>query len=247
MGKLHELLAVETELRAEAQRALSHIKNLFADGRGRLIGQMRRYQPLEEGGEPFADEVTKLATTVPNELAAFCKSYGRWMDAAIQKEVTNRIAHADVVMEDGDVLLVDMPATALLNLESKLAEIRKVYAAIPTNDPSENWEWNKQTEWFQAEPRVTYKAKKTPHAFVAYEATPEHPAQVEVFTEDARVGTWTTTIRSGSLTPSDKREKLERLDDLLRAVKTARQRANAVAVTRVFVSETLFDYINKGE
>ena len=243
MGKLHELLAVEAELRAEAQRALSQIKNLFSDGRGRLVGQMRKYQPMEEGGETFADEVTNLATTAPNELASFCNSYGRWMDAAIQKEVTNRIAFADVYIGD-DALLVDMPATALLNLESKLAEIRKVYAAIPTNDPSESWEWNEQTEWYQAEPRTTYKTKKTPHAFVAYEATPEHPAQVEVFTEDSRVGTWTTTIRSGSLAPSDKREKLERLDNLLRAVKSARQRANTAPISAVYVAKTMFDYIN---
>ena len=45
MGKLHELLAVEADLKAKAQSAIARIKHLFGEGQGRLVGQSRTYSP----------------------------------------------------------------------------------------------------------------------------------------------------------------------------------------------------------
>jgi len=243
MGKLHELLAVEGDLKAEAQRTASRSKSLFADGQGKLVGQTRHYSPLEEGGETWADEITEMATTVEDELGLFGSAFAAWVDAAMQKERTNQDASADVEL-DGQILFASMPATALLNLESKLAEIRHVYAAIPTNDPTESWQWDEQKGCFVSRPRTTYKTKKMMRSHVAHEATPEHPAQVQTYTEDVRIGAWETIIHSGMLTPTDKRLRLERIDELLRAVKQARQRANNIDVVSVHVGQTIFDYIN---
>lgn len=243
MGKLHELLAVESDLKAEAQRTLSQVRGLFTDGVGRFVGQVRKYQPLEESGESFADEITNLATTVTSELDNLQIPFGRWLNAAIQKEVTNQNTTADVVI-DGIVLLAGLPATALLNLEGKLAELRRIYAAIPVNDPTEYWKWDEQLGYYVASLRVTYKTKKAPRSHVAYEATKEHPAQVEMFTEDVRVGTWTTSIHSGALAPTEKRRLLGRLDTLARAVKQARQRANNIDADNAVVSKTIFEFIH---
>lgn len=243
MGKLHELLAVESDLKAEAQRALSQTRGLFTDGVSRLVGQVRKYQPLEEDGEFFVDEVANLATTAVAEIDSLQLPFGRWLDAAIQKEVTNQNTVADVVI-DGVALLENLPATALLNLESKLAELRRAYAAIPTNDPTEHWEWDEQLGHYVSNPRVTYKAKKLPKSHVLYEATKEHPAQVEMFTEDVRVGAWTTVVHSGALTPVEKRQLLERIDVLARAVKQARQRANNIDADSAIVSKTIFEFIH---
>lgn len=245
MGKLHELLAVEPDLKGEAERAVSKTKGLFTEGKGKFAGQVRTYAPLEEGEEGFEDEFTTLAATANGVLETLFGSFGRWMDAAVQKEATNCKARADVVV-DGRVLFTDMPATALLNLEAKLLQLRAVYGSIPTNDPSEQWTWDGQNGYYTSKPRATYKTKKVPHAFVSYEATPEHPAQVETYSEDKRVGTWTTVIHSGMLAPTDKQERVARLDQLIRAVKEARQRANAAEVVDISVAETMFMFINEG-
>ena len=243
MGKIHELLAVEGDLKAEAQRTLNRVKGLFDSGQGKFVGRVRKYQPLAEDGESFADEVTELATTVPKELGAFCAAYGRWMDAAVQKEVSNRSTGAHVVI-DGEVLISNLPAPALLNLESKLGEIRHIYAAIPTNDTTERWSWDGQNDRWVSSPRITYRTKKVPRSFEAAPATKEHPAQVTVCQEDERVGTWEQVIYSGLLTPMEKQERLERLDKLARAVKQARQRANDTDANSDNVADVLFGYIN---
>ena len=245
MGKLHELLAVEPSLKAEAQRVLSQVKSIFTSGTTRLIGQIRSYQPLEEGGEKFETEISNLATTTAAELDRIAETFGAWMDAAVQKETTNQDACADVML-DGETFLELLPATALLNLESKLAEIRQVYAAIVINDPTVKWEWDEQQGHYVSRPRVTYRTRKVPRAHVLYEATTEHPAQVEMYHEDIRVGTWTAIIHSGAFAPKERQARLERINALLRAVKQARQRANNEDVTSRRVAEKIFNYINGG-
>jgi len=245
MGKLHELLAVEPSLKAEAQRVVSQVKGVFTSGVTRLIGQVRSYQPLEEGGEQFDTEITNLATTTETELARIAQTFGAWLDAAMQKETTNQNARADVVL-DGKPFLEDLPATALLNLETKLADLRQVYAAIVINDPTVKWQWDEQQGHFASRPRITYRTKKVPRAHILYEATPEHPAQVEMYHEDIRVGTWTAIIRSGAFTPQEQQARLARLDSLLRAVKQARQRANTEEIIPVRIAEKIFGYINSG-
>lgn len=243
MGKLHELLAVDSDLKAEAQRTLSQTADLFSKGSGQLAGQVRHYTPLEDGGEPFADEVAELATTVKAELDKVSSAVAAWVDAAVQKEVTNQKTQADVEV-DGKKILTGLPATALLNLESKLAEIRALYAAIPTNDPAERWKWDEQQGRFVSETRDTYRTKKVMRNHVLADATKEHPAQVQVYNEDIRVGTWQTTKFSGMLTPIEKQQRMARIDTLLRAVKQARERANNIDVVSTHVGKTIFDYIN---
>lgn len=242
-GKLHELLAVEPDLKSEAQRLASKVKALFSEGKGRLIGQIRTYQPLEEGGEDFADEITELATTVDSELLDWEIAFSGWLDAAIQKEVTNQETSADVILDNGATLFENMPATALLNLEAKLVEIRQVFNQVPTNDPTESWSRDADLGCFVSKPRIKYRGKKLLRNHVKAEATKEHPAQVEVYTEDVRVGTWTTIIHSGMLTPVEKKYRLGRIDLLVRAVKQARQRANSIEITDVHVGKKLFAYI----
>lgn len=246
MGKLHELLAVESSLKSKATSELSKVKHLFAQGEKNLIGQVRTYQPLEEGGEDFADEITNLATTVGDELDRVELAFGQWLQVAINKEITNVQTQADVEIDDR-VILRGLPAPALLNLESKLGELRTLYDAIPINNPTERWTWDGQEgHWVSAE-RTTYKTKKLPKSFIAHEATPDHPAQVQVFTEDQRVGIWTTTIHSGLISPTQKRAILNRIDKLTRAVKRARQRANDIEATNIDVYSAIFDYIHGRE
>lgn len=243
MTKLHELIAVESDLKAEALRLCTEVGELFTKGLNRLTGQVRKYSPLEEEGEKLSDEVTELTTTVTSELSQLRAGFGRWLDVTIQKEVTNGKTSASVEV-DGKVVLSNLPAPALLNLESKLATLRAVYANIPTNDQTERWEFDAQQGIYISLPKETYRTKKVPKALVLHEATKEHPAQVQAYTEDIREGIWTTVKKSGMISPTQKREILERLDALIRAVKSARQRANSADIEPVRVADQIFNFIH---
>lgn len=242
MGKLHELLAVESDLKARAQAAIAAVRGTFAGNTGALLGQTRVYRPLSDGGEPLPDENKGLAMTVEGQLKLLWESFGTWVDAVIQKEVTNQSTSADVEVE-GVVIVGGLPAPALLNLETRLAELRSVVDSVPVLDMAEEWTWDAKNSRYVSRERITYRTAKLPKAFVAYEATKEHPAQIQMFTEDVRVGEWKTVIHSGAITLARKTELLNRVDQLARAVKKARQRANDFEVKNVNVSKPIHDFV----
>lgn len=237
MPKLHEILAVEGDLSAQAAKAAKNTKQLFSQPQ-KLTGLHRIYRPLDEDGQPLSDEITNMATTVDQELTHALEAFGNWLDVSIQKEQTNQQTAANV-----ESLGIQLSAPALLNLESKLASLRDLFSAIPTNDTTERWHWDEQAGCFVSEPRFTYKTEKTVNVVVGYPATPEHPAQVQYINSDERVGEWTAVIQSGMWQPNKKREVMARLDKLLAEVKQARQRANNIEITPVQIANTVLKYI----
>lgn len=241
MGKLHELLAVEGDLKSAAISALAKAKEVFSSAR--VLGMIRHYTPLMEDGSPLADERTELSTTSRAELAIIAEKVGAWMDAAIQKEITNAETAADVQI-NGKTLIPSLPAPALLNLESKLVEIRKLYSALPINDAAERWTRDESIGCWVSAVRTTYRAEKRYKSFEASPATEHHPAQVTVYTEDEKVGVWETTIYSGAVAVTEKQAYLDRIDILARAVRQARQRANMIDVKNVHVAGPIFAFIN---
>jgi hypothetical protein len=84
-----------------------------------------------------------------------------------------------------------------------------------------------------------------PKTHVSYEATKEHPAQIEVYHEDIRVGEREQIMHSGALTLARKRVLLGRIDDMLKEVKQARQRANDIEVKEIEIADLIFGVINK--
>ena len=241
MGKLYELLAVETDLANKARSVLASTVNLFGDITN-YIGQQRSYQPLLDNGQPFPNEDKSLPRTVNEDLEVVFAAFGRWVDASIQKEVTNQGTSANVEI-DGKVILEKLPATALLNLESKLAELGKVIKAIPVNDLAQGWTWDADADAFISSSRITYRTEKKIKTLVQYEATKEHPAQVHTYTEDVRVGEWKTVIHSGALQAARKRELVDRWESLMLAVRTARQRANDIDASTTKVSDVIVNFI----
>lgn len=247
MGKLHELLAAEPDLRAAAQREMSRVKNLFGGGVERFRGMSRKYEPLAEDGVQLPGEFTNLATNVDGELLLMGNAFAKWLDIVIQKETTNTSAEARAEVRVGEkVIFESLPATAILALEKHVAELRKVYAAIPTNDPTVEWTFDDGKGCFQSAPEVRMREEKEIRPMVLYEATPEHPAQVDTFSTSKPVGKWTTVTYSGKLSVTDRRERLERLDALLVALKEARMRANCAEAYGDPVGDKILDFINRG-
>lgn len=242
MGQLHELLAVEGDLKRAAEQEVKRIAALFVQGISRFQGLIKTYKPFEEGGESFPDEIVPRATSVQEELEELKAVFGKWIDSNVQKESTNQIAIADLVV-DGKTLFTEVPATALLNLESKLTILRNLLQATPVLDPAKVWEWDENKGAFLAAPEVRYRTQKKLRSKEVSPATVKHAAQVETWREDVRIGEWKTVIESGMLTIVEKKALLDRLTRLLEATKKARQRANKAEVETGKMADVLFEYI----
>ena len=170
----------------------------------------------------------------------------RYLDALLQKERTNQDATADIVI-DGVKIADSLPATFLLGLESRLKRVRAVYESIPTLPPNIKWEKDETKGddiYSRAHPEEQLKTEKIFKVQVLYDATKEHPAQVEKIPETKNVGVYKKEVWTGLLSPADKSVLLGKIDKLLQAVKKARQRANTTKVVKTTIGKELFAYIN---
>jgi hypothetical protein len=82
-----------------------------------------------------------------------------------------------------------------------------------------------------------------PRTLTKAEATPEHPAQVEVWQEDIVVGDWTTKKLNSSLQADEVQAILRRIEVLQRAVKFAREEANTMEVENKMVAGKILAYV----
>lgn len=244
-GKLHELLAAEEDLKGMAKRITAETEVTFNKKQSHFVEQIVEFEPLEEGKQTMIEGHTPMIETVNGKLDYFANAMSQYLDAFYQKEDTNTIAKADIVLDDNSVLAKDVPATALLGLERELKKIHQVYSNIPTLEPTMVWEDDNNTgAGIRLASQAKVRTKKIVKPFVLAEATDRHPAQVEKVSEDVPVGTLKTIYRSSKLTPARKSELLGRVDALSRAVKKARMRANSVEHKTTTIGKSIFNYLN---
>lgn len=247
MGKLCEVLAVEGELDSTFKAVLDEATKTFKDKAAHFVGQTKTYQPFEEGAADKEGTVEHLAmvTTVNDKLTYVFEHLIKLIDAKAQKDATNQVAKADITI-DGTVLAAGIPATTLLGLEATLRQIKALAMDLPTLPPGVEWKKDPATGkdvYRRVHPAITFKTRKTFRHKVLVEATKEHPAQIEKWSEDENVGKYVTEQWSGMLTPAEKSDMLARIDTLARAVKEARQRANTTEVVKIKLAKSLMDYI----
>jgi len=245
MGKLHEVLAVEEDRKGQAKKILLEADKTFKNKQGHFEENIQVFKPLAEGAEDITEAHTPMVTTVEDKLEYVADVVAKYLDVAYQKENANTEAFADVVLDDGTVLLEKVPATALLGLERELKNIADVYSSIPTLEPGFLWSSDETTGNYKTYSRRDRTKKEIQFKTIA-QATKEHPAQVAQISQDVVTGVIEHTKLSSKFTSSHKSELLDRLDELKRAVKKARMRANSVEVQTVKVGKKLFNYINKG-
>lgn len=247
MSKLHELLAVESALEKAAMKLVKESVHTL-EKETLFSGQSRRLEMFRvEDKNSETTEHQELTTTVDENLGYLEKPLAKWFDAVLQKEQTNQVAKASVVLEDGTILMVDVPATYLLGMEKKIQLIRSLYEHIPTLTPGTKWEQDTQNRdgvFRAADDVVQMKTRKDPEFRIAYEATEHHPAQIVQVDRVLDIGKYITTNYSGKMTPLEKAKRLERIDIVLRAVKKARMKANNVTVVKGNVGMDILRYIN---
>ena len=245
MGKLHELLAVEGELDNVAKKIVEETTTDFNKRQHLFVGYKRTLEHLKDGYTDVPEEYQKLSTTVKDRLDYTFNHVAKLMDATYQKERANTDAKADITIGD-TVIAKDVPATFLLNLEKRLAQLRPMLAAAPTmpqgvefeSDPSVG-----ENVFKTVHPEVKMRTAKTFRHKVLYEATKEHPAQIEKWEETEDIGRFVKQHWMGMITSYDKSQMLNRIDELIRAVKQARQRANTVTVTKDKIGKSILDFV----
>lgn len=248
--RLHELLAVDSNLRKQADATKADLINTFEKKKHHFTEKLVTFEPLEDGAPPVKEEVLDLQTTVGRELEWITEHVSKALDVSHQVAVANTQARADVVLENGTVLLKSVPATSLLELEKRVNEVRELVAAIPTLDPAKGYtpDTAKGTGIFAARGVTRTRTQKVQIPLELAKATDKHPAQVQLISKDVPIGTVTTLEWSGMLTVAEKGDMLDRVEMLARAVKKARSRANEteVDVTGLKIGTTLLKYVFNG-
>jgi hypothetical protein len=135
MAKLHELLAAENPLKSQAVQVRSDLITTFEKKRHLFGRKIVTFTPSADGAQMVTEEQSDLQSTVKKELAWIKGLWAKALDAAYQVAETNTKARADVIIDDGTILLKDVPATALLELEKRADEIHILVSSIPTLDP----------------------------------------------------------------------------------------------------------------
>ena len=251
MSKLHELLAVESDLEETSKKILEEAFTTFVKKGNHFEGYHKTLKMLDEersGEEDGAEEHKALVTTVPDKLEYVRKSLENYYNIILQKEATNQEAKADLEIA-GVVIAKDLPATFLLGMETRLKKLRPLIESIPTLDPGVEWiaDLDQGSYVYKSKyPERKQKQEKTNEFVVVTEATPQHKAQYEKVSKNFVCGTYSTQYWSGKITPGQKSLYLSRLDNLIQAVKKARQRANNTEIVKRKIGKELLDYLLLG-
>jgi hypothetical protein len=242
--KLHQVIAVESTVKSDAQAALARAGQLLANP-GLFTGQVRTYAPRADDGARLPDERAVPQFRGEDVVGEASRTLVRLFDVVAQKDWTDPAARADLVV-DGEVLLADVPVTYLLFLDRQLAALMNLVTSLPLLDPSEEWLADDTSGMWRSEARQTVRTRKVPKAHVLYPATPEHPAQVQAYTVDEPEGDWTTTRFSTAFPATRVTQLRERIRRLQEAVKFAREAGNSAEVVEVAPGRKVLDWVFQG-
>jgi hypothetical protein len=241
MTKLNQIVAVVNGKKTEAQKAITevHRKSSAVD---LFSGLTRIYRPLDEDGERMPNEVKHIQFTADQALKECADILTNLFDVVATQDYNNGDARADVIV-DGEIILDQVPVTYLLFLEKQLVDVGTFIAKLPTLDSGESWMKDANTGHYVSDSYETMRNRKVLQHKVLYEATKEHPAQVEKWTEDVPVGKYINTKYSGAISPTDKKKLQDKLRKLQDAVKFSREEANNTTVTDIRVGDKVFSYL----
>lgn len=244
--RLFEYLVVRDQLKAQTKKLVLDLANTFEKKRHLFEERRKTFTPATEGAPPQVEEQSDIQSTVLGELKWLAGHWLKAIDVARQVEEGNTGARADVVLDDGSVLIANVPATALLELVNRADEIQHLIASVPTLDPSRAFreDATRAPGIFKAREVSKTRTTKSARHIVVVPPTEHHPAQVAQVVEDIPTGTILEQEWSSLVTPARKSEMLSRAEELRRAVKSALQRANASELTSEPVAgKAIFEYV----
>lgn len=239
--RLNQIIAVANGKKTQLEKSLTSVyqkiqkPDLFA-------GISRTYKPLDEDGEKQPSETKLPQYTVTEALNDAKAAISELIDTVATQDNANTEAKSDVVVDE-KVILKDVPVTHLLFLEKQLVDLNTFVSKLPTLDPAERWTFDPNINYSVTSPTQTNRTVKKYRNHVKVEATDKHPAQVDVYTEDQKVGEWTTVKFSGCLDSKTQKEFLNNIKKLSEAVKFARENANSMEVTKVKYADDIMSFV----
>jgi len=242
MAKLNQIIAIEKGIKSNVYGRLTDL-NKIVQKPDLFNGLSKVYEKKDEEGEDLPSEKKKVQYSVSDVCRVVDSSLSELMYVTARKDYTNCEAKADVVV-DGKVIVAGAPVSYLLFLEKTLTDVRTLFNNLPILDEAENWTKDTNSGLYKAENIRTHRTKKVQKPIVLYPATPEHPAQTQIITEDILAGYWNQTKQSGAIPKTEKAKLVERVDTLLKAVKMARESANVQEETQVSkIGDAIFGYL----
>jgi hypothetical protein len=240
--KLCQIIAVEKGLK---KRAYDDLKTVHHDLQkpALLDGFSRTYRPYNDTEtEQLPPEVKQVQIKSADIIKQTEITLTEAFDVVATKEWGNTHAKADIVV-DGTTLLANVPVGYLLYLEHQLDDLSTFVDKLPVLDPAETWVYDANTACYATQPTETVRTRKVPTVVTKYEATKEHPAQTEIFTEDRPIGRFSVVKRSGALPLVRVNELKNRVAKLKAAVKFAREQANSIEVDQKTVGASVLNFL----
>lgn len=242
---LNQVIAVRASVKNDTEANLTKVYHLLQRSE-LLAGLTRTYTPRDDEGFRYPPETTNVQVTTEQILKNISVDLSRLFDVTGALDWTNQDARADVVLLNGPepvILLNDVPVSYLMFLEKQLTNMETLIRKLPILPVTENWTFDPASDTYRSEPVGTVKTAKVRRNHVLAEATDRHPAQVESYTEDVPVGTWSTVKFSGAIPAKRANTMLARVTTLMQAVKFARERANLAVVVEPKPGRAVMDYI----
>jgi hypothetical protein len=241
MAKLNQIIAVVNGKKTRTEKEYGDL-NKEVQKSELFAGLSRQYQPLNDADETLPGEEKMPQKHVKGVIAQVREMLTGMMDAVATQENGNCLAKADVKVGN-NVILSKVPVTVLLYLEKQLNDLHTFVGNLPTTDPAERWTWDAQNSQWRTEATRTVRTKKIQKPIVLFPATPEHPAQTQLITEDINVGNWLTTKYATSLAAKEKQDIIARIVALQDAVKVAREEANSIDVQECKIADSVLKFI----
>ncbi len=219
----------------EAYKTLQH-QHLFN-------GRTRVYEPDNDDGEKLPAETQTVQKTV---VQITKDAVAKWTDlwnCVLTQDVGNQNARADIEI-DGVIICPQVPVTNLLFMLKQLDNVHAFVNHMPTPDPAEDWSYDSAIGILRLKtPKETIRTVKKPASFEKSPATDKHPAQVEFYYADERVGVWKQLLYCSGIQMDRKIDILGRIAKMKDAVKLALERANTIVVEKQSIGEKIFGYV----
>lgn len=245
MAKLNQVIAIEKGIKSKSYAEVTALHKAIQKSE-LFNGFSKTYQPKDDEGEKLPSEKKRVQYGVDEVMRATERAMVELINITARKDYTNTIARADVVLDDVTIVQ-GAPVSFLLFLEKQLNDLRTFAATLPVLDENENWTKDVNSGLYKSEVTQTHRTKKVSKPLVLYPATPEHPAQTQVMTEDIIAGFWSSEKHSGAIPLPEKQALVSRIDTLSNAIKQAREHANMEDELMVAdVGSAIFDYL-KGD
>jgi hypothetical protein len=242
VAKLNQIIAIEKGIKSRVYGELTEI-NKALQKPDIFNGFSKTYQKIGEDDEELPAERKKVQAEVPVVFKRVEKLMGELMKVTARKDWSNTNAKANVRI-NGVALLEEVPVSYLLFLEKQLTDLRTMIGNLPVLDDSENWTKDVNSGLYRADETKTHRTKKVQKPIVLFPATAEHPAQTQLITQDVIAGHWTNVKQSGALPRPEKEKLLARVDQLLQAIKVAREEANnAEEIISPDVGQAIFKFL----